>query len=269
MMMCVVAMVLVATSVVAVPEAAMPTQLHIYVTGDPSEMAVHPDHNPRVHIPPQPSNHRLHQVSYVTQDQVSATMVQWGTSPTSLTSSSTGDSVYFGTDGHMFTQHRGIMTSLKSNMLYFYRVGSGSMWSAVHNFTADKSREGGNIYAAYADFGMANDVSLGELIKEVDNDAFDYVIHAGDQAYDLDSEAGRNGDEFLESIAPIASRVPYMVAPGNHEEHDNFTHYRHRFNAITYYTAARAGSNTNLWYRYDKPLAPFLLQTLSLLTSLS
>lgn len=41
MMMCVVAMVLVATSVVAVPEAAMPTQLHIYVTGDPSEMAVH------------------------------------------------------------------------------------------------------------------------------------------------------------------------------------------------------------------------------------
>ena len=28
---------------------------------------------------------------------------------------------------------------------------------------------------------------------------------------------GRVGDEFMKQIQPIATQIPYMVAPGNHE----------------------------------------------------
>lgn len=28
---------------------------------------------------------------------------------------------------------------------------------------------------------------------------------------------GRNGDKFMNNVQPVASRIPYMVAPGNHE----------------------------------------------------
>lgn len=36
----------------------------------------------------------------------------------------------------------------------------------------------------------------------------------------------------MNAIEPIAARVPYMVLPGNHEKHDNFSHYEARFSMI-------------------------------------
>ena len=36
------------------------------------------------------------------------------------------------------------------------------------------------------------------------------LLHAGDLAYNLDSNNGRVGDRFLDQIEPIASRLPYM-----------------------------------------------------------
>ena len=30
-------------------------------------------------------------------------------------------------------------------------------------------------------------------------------------------EGGKVGDKFMEQVEPIATQVPYMVAPGNHE----------------------------------------------------
>ena len=37
------------------------------------------------------------------------------------------------------------------------------------------------------------------------------LIHAGDLAYNLDTDEGRVGDRFMDQIEPVASRVPYMV----------------------------------------------------------
>ena len=45
-------------------------------------------------------------------------------------------------------------------------------------------------------------------------------------AYDMAEENGGRGDVFMEQIEPIASVVPYMVCPGNHEHHYNFSHYK-------------------------------------------
>ena len=37
---------------------------------------------------------------------------------------------------------------------------------------------------------------------------------------------GRRATQFLGRVEPLASRLPYMVLPGNHEVHYNFSHYR-------------------------------------------
>lgn len=39
----------------------------------------------------------------------------------------------------------------------------------------------------------------------------------------------KHWDMFMRKIEPIASRVPYMTSPGNHEFLFNFTAYKHRF----------------------------------------
>ena len=38
---------------------------------------------------------------------------------------------------------------------------------------------------------------------------FDFVVHVGDYAYDLDSNGGVTGDLFQGSIEPITSSTPY------------------------------------------------------------
>ena len=55
------------------------------------------------------------------------------------------------------------------------------------------------------------------------------ILHLGDVAYNLDYMGGTVGDDFLRDIAGIADRIPYLIAPGNHEAAHNFTHLRTRF----------------------------------------
>ncbi len=39
----------------------------------------------------------------------------------------------------------------------------------------------------------------------------------GDMAYDMDTDNGRYGDQYMNSIESIAAYIPYMTCPGNHE----------------------------------------------------
>jgi predicted phosphohydrolase len=82
--------------------------------------------------------------------------------------------------------------------------------------------------------------------------AYQTVLHAGDLAYNLDSDEGRVGDRFMEQIEPISASLPYMVSPGNHESHANFSHFRHRF------TMPRKSSSANLFYSFDVGLVHFI-----------
>ena len=59
-------------------------------------------------------------------------------------------------------------------------------------------------------------------------------------AYDMAEHDGRRGDEFMEQVhpspracflhslqvEPVASLLPYMTCPGNHEWHYNFSNYK-------------------------------------------
>jgi 3',5'-cyclic AMP phosphodiesterase CpdA len=49
-------------------------------------------------------------------------------------------------------------------------------------------------------------------------------------AYDLPDNLGRTGDVFGRMAEPIAANYPYMTIPGNHENYNNATAYKARYN---------------------------------------
>jgi 3',5'-cyclic AMP phosphodiesterase CpdA len=91
----------------------------------------------------------------------------------------------------------------------------------------------------YGDLGYQSGLSIPNITNEVMNGHFDVALHVGDLAYDLHD----NGDDFMNSIEDISARLPYMVAPGNHEYRHNFTHYRNRFKM--------PGNSDNYYYSWD------------------
>ncbi|KAI6230197.1 Purple acid phosphatase [Aphelenchoides fujianensis] len=135
--------------------------------------------------------------------------VQFGTQKNALNRRSAARTVVFECDGVTRFMHTAVMRDLPP--------------STPHSMNG--TLEG--------DLGVDNGVSLVHLQRAAERGEFDLVIHVGDLAYDLHKENGTIGDIFMNSIQPIATRVPYMVIAGmctrNHEEYKNFTHYRHRF----------------------------------------
>lgn len=59
--------------------------------------------------------------------------------------------------------------------------------------------------------------SLPYIEEDVAKGHYDFIIHVGDFAYDMHDDNGALGSQFLNSIQPIATKLPYMVCPGNHE----------------------------------------------------
>ena len=54
-------------------------------------------------------------------------------------------------------------------------------------------------------------------------------IHNGDMGYNLSSEAGTTGDDFMNAIQKFTKSVPYMVTAGNHEDFNNFSNFNARY----------------------------------------
>lgn len=105
--------------------------------------------------------------------------------------------------------------------------------------------------AFYGDLGLVNAQSVPRLIKDVDERRYDLIIHNGDFAYDLNTNNGRYGDEFMREIEPIAARVPYQTSVGNHEIAQNFSHYDHRFTMIQSGGISRQGHRNNFFYSFN------------------
>ena len=148
-----------------------------------------------------------------------------------------------------------LMKGLNLGGLYKYRVGSDFYgWSkefyfkAKRNFTETIESH----FLVYGDFGVGDQIveTMERLIEETENYEYDAIFHVGDFAYDLDSYQGQVGDEFLRSIEPVASKVPYMVAQGNHEDGNRVQHYYYRFKMPS--------PSNNLWYSFNAGKAHFL-----------
>ncbi|XP_047249460.1 nucleotide pyrophosphatase/phosphodiesterase-like isoform X2 [Capsicum annuum] len=130
--------------------------------------------------------------------------------------------------------HTSFLKDLWPNMVYTYKLGhmlnNGSIvWSKKYSFKSPpfpgqeslqrivifgdmgkQERDGSNEYANYQPGSL---MTTDTLIKDLDN--IDAVFLIGDLPY-------ANGyisqwDQFTAQVEPITSRVPFMIASGNHE----------------------------------------------------
>ncbi|KJH48450.1 Ser/Thr phosphatase family protein [Dictyocaulus viviparus] len=82
----------------------------------------------------------------------------------------------------------------------------------------------------FGDLGYFHGNSTESIIKSGLAGKFDFIVHLGDIAYDLHTDNGSTGDNYMNQLEPLISKIPYLVIAGNHEEDGvNFTDYRERF----------------------------------------
>jgi acid phosphatase type 7 len=208
-------------------------------------------------------------VTWVTLN-VSSSFVQYGTSADDLSTHVTGSIDTYTASGWVGTIHRAVMVGLKPSTTYFYRVGdpaaTANPWSEVFSFTTLTPGQT-MTYAVLADmdYGEASDGTVSDLINLVDTGAIQAVIHSGDISYADGYEP--HWDVFFNKIQPIASRIPYMVTPGNHEFWFNFTSYKHRFSMPGVFGETSSGglkpdfsggSGDNMYYAWEVENVHFL-----------
>uniref|UniRef100_A0A1A9WVN1 Purple acid phosphatase n=1 Tax=Glossina brevipalpis TaxID=37001 RepID=A0A1A9WVN1_9MUSC len=128
--------------------------------------------------------------------------------------------------------HRVTLSNLKPSTKYVYNCGSLMGWSARFDFrTVPEGDEWSPQVAIFGDMGNENAQSLARLQQESQRGMYEAIIHVGDFAYDMNSDSGRVGDEFMRQIETIAAYVP------------NFSNYRNRF--------SMPNDWENLFYSYN------------------
>ncbi|KAJ7562764.1 hypothetical protein O6H91_03G083700 [Diphasiastrum complanatum] len=126
--------------------------------------------------------------------------------------------------------HSAIMTGLSPSTTYTYNYGSDSVgWSGVRSLITPPAAGGNSLnWIMYGDMGKADrDTSIVHYIQpgslgvidavtqEINAGNANLILHIGDISYATGFLA--EWDFFLEMIGPVASKVPYMTAIGNHE----------------------------------------------------
>ncbi|KAL9421070.1 hypothetical protein AB3S75_038601 [Citrus x aurantiifolia] len=127
--------------------------------------------------------------------------------------------------------HTAVMTGLRPSTTFSYRYGSDLVgWSDKIQFKTPPAGGSSEVlrFLTYGDMGKAplddsaeHYIQPGSLsvIKamadEVDNGSVDSIFHIGDISYATGFLV--EWDFFLHQISPVASRVSYMTAIGNHE----------------------------------------------------
>jgi len=211
------------------PTHYVPEQIHLSLTGDLSEMAV----------------------TWVTLN-ASNSIVQYGLSPMNLNMQRSGGNRTYKAGGWLGTIHTAIMVGLQPGTTYYYRVGDPSEtygWSPVFDFTTFYNDSRPITYALLGDMAYDNqsDSTVANLITLVELGKIQIVVHSGDISY-ADGFMP-HWDDFFNKIEPIASRVPYMVTPGNHELWYNFSAYKHRFYMPG--ESSAGGSGDDMYYSWS------------------
>ncbi|KAH7415902.1 hypothetical protein KP509_14G065200 [Ceratopteris richardii] len=126
--------------------------------------------------------------------------------------------------------HTAILTELEPSTSYTYKYGSDKVgWSSDQALKTVPAAGASNLtFIAFGDMGKASlDHSIQHYIQpgslsvikavstEVSRADIDLVLHVGDISYATGFMV--EWDNFMDLITPIASKVPYMTAIGNHE----------------------------------------------------
>jgi hypothetical protein len=183
----------------------------------------------QIHLSLSSSDRSLMGVSWVTLEGTDS-VVRYGTSETDLEYAEQGTELTYTQAGWVGVIHRAVMTGLKPATTYYYQVGSvkENRWSDVHSFTTFTPGKELN-FAIVADmaYDSLSDNTVASMTRLVDEGKLDVVIHSGDISY-ADGYMP-HFDDFLNKVQPIATRIPYMTTPGNHEFGYNFSAYKSRF----------------------------------------
>lgn len=153
--------------------------------------------------------------------------------------------------------YRARLNNIKPNGHYYYFIksildGATASQSRIYDFySKNLSDPNGELNIAfYGDLGLVNGQSIPRLIRDVDQNLYDLIIHNGDFAYDLNTNHGWVGDDFMRLIEPIAARVPYQTSVGNHEIAEKFLHYDKRFTMVNS-GGTDNGLSNNLFYSFN------------------
>jgi len=113
---------------------------------------------------------------------------------------------------------------------YSYQVGCILGWSEIFTYQAP-GQLNHSTFVVYGDLSIvANGKATWESVASfVGKEYVDAILHVGDISYDLFHNDNRHGDDYMNTIQPVASRIPYMVIAGNHEKGDNYQSYDSRF----------------------------------------
>lgn len=154
---------------------------------------------------------------------------------------------------------------LSHNKLYNYNCGSDETgWSSNFTFKAGPppGDRNNHTYIMYGDMGIVqySYYTVEHVSKMVDEWDIDFIYHSGDMGYGDDRASMYYElcwNLFFAQLSIPMTKVPYMVAPGNHEEScgsdschfyaNNFTVYNHRFK-MPY---EESGAPTNMWFSFD------------------
>jgi len=216
-------------------EKAGPEQIHLSLGGQPDMMSV----------------------SWVTLEAGEDVYVEYGEKRWSLDMKVEGNVDTYKIGGWKGAIYRATMTGLKSDTEYYYRVGSSNGHSHTKSFKTLK-HNGPIRYGVIADmgYGEKSDDTVKQLTSLVEKGQIDVIVHSGDLGYADGYQP--HWDVFFNKIEPIASKVPYMVTPGNHEFWGNFSAYKHRF----FMPPAKDGSgviNTeSMYYSWNSGYAHFV-----------
>ncbi|XP_038070336.1 acid phosphatase type 7-like [Patiria miniata] len=220
------------------------------IVGAPAADTV--DHNEgQIRQPREPSNKKAtaipEQIHIALGDAVTEMVVMWSTQARSssvvkygplldsLNLVASGDCVEFSwlegnAEGLQFI-HRVKLRNLLPATNYSYKVESDSQESSMFTFaTLPDTTDWSPTLLVFGDMGHVGGAPSLRLLNEAATKrTADVVIHVGDFAYDFHDEGGKVGDAFMNRIQHVASTIPYMTCPGNHEIPNSFSHYRYRF----------------------------------------
>ena len=160
--------------------------------------------------------------------------------------------------------HRVVISDLNYGKSYYYQIiklssssSSNPGFNPILTFKMLPSPASKNQtnFLIFADLGTLSQ-SIPYIVQESLNYEYSSVFHIGDIAYDLGSEKGVVGEQFISSLHNMVSRLPYLTVPGDHEFFYTYEYYRHWFSMPKqdWPMVAR-----RLWYSLDIGVMHFII----------
>ncbi|KAF3956571.1 hypothetical protein CMV_018311 [Castanea mollissima] len=203
--------------------AFYPQQVHISLAGDKSM-----------------------RVTWVTDDDSSPSVVEYGTLPGRYSSVAQGESTSY---NYLFYSsgkiHHTVIGPLEHDTVYFYRCGGQGPEFQLKTPPAQFPVT----FAVVGDLGQTGWTK--STLDHIDQCKYDVHLLPGDLSY-ADYMQHR-WDTFGELVQPLASAKPWMVTEGNHEQEsipllkDGFASYNARWKM----PFEESGSSSNLYYSFE------------------